>query len=94
MDIALGNVPSSALDNTDNVIFTEGELAKKVQYSDMKTDIVGNANLSTASQTAKEAINELNQDLLDSVGYGVISGGVVTAQSTPNMTVRGFSLYL
>ncbi|WP_315069607.1 pyocin knob domain-containing protein [uncultured Clostridium sp.] len=88
MGVRLGNVPTSVLNISDNIIFAEGEAPRKALYGDVKKDIVGNATLTTAAQKPNEAINELNQDLLDSVGYGVISGGVVSAQSTPNMTVQ------
>lgn len=88
MGIRIGNVPTSTLNDTDNILFAEGEAPRKAQYSEMKADIVGSATLLTNADKPKEAINELVQVLLDSVGYGVISGGVVSAQSTPNMTVQ------
>jgi hypothetical protein len=88
MGIRIGNVPTSTLNDTDNILFAEGEAPRKVQYSEMKADIIGSATLLTNADKPKEAINELVQDLLDSCGYGVISGGVVSTQSTPNMTVQ------
>ena len=87
-DIPLGSVPVSILNDTDKIIFAEGTEAKQTPYSDMKTDMLGSAVLATTAPKSKEAINELVQDLLESTGYGVVSGGVVTAQSTPNMTVQ------
>jgi hypothetical protein len=87
-DLPLGNVPVSVLDDSDNIIFTEGQYAKKIPYLDMKNDMLGSANLSTTAPTSKEAINELVQDLLEATGYGIVNGGVVSAQSTPNMTVN------
>lgn len=87
-DLPLGNVPLSILDDSDNIIFTEGQYAKKISYSDVKTDMLGSANLATTASKTKEAINELVQDLLESTGCGVVSGLAVSAQATPNMTVN------
>lgn len=87
-DVYLGNVPTSPLDDADNIIFAEGINIRKVPYGDVKKDIIGEEALKTKAPKTKEAINELVQDLLESTGYGVVSGGVVTAQSTPNMTVQ------
>ena len=87
-DLPLGNVPTSTLDDTDNLIFAEGSAARKVPYGDAKKDIVGEATLITKAQKPKEAINELANNLLESTGYGVISGLTVSAQSTANMTVN------
>lgn len=84
----IGNVPTSTLNDADNILFAEGEAPRKVQYSDMKADMLGTATLATTAPKPKEAINEINQGLLDTGGYGVISGGVVTEQSAPNMTVQ------
>ena len=88
MGLRLGNVPTSTLDGTDNIIFAEGEAPRKALYSEVKKDIVGESTLTTTAQKPLEAVNELNQDLLEATGYGVVSGGMVSAQSTPNMTVN------
>ncbi|MFT8351292.1 hypothetical protein [Clostridium saccharoperbutylacetonicum] len=88
IDTKLGDVPSSTLSDTSNVIFTDGENVRKEAYASMKADMLGTATLATNSPKIKEGINELVQDLLESTGYGVVSGGVVSSQSTPNMTAN------
>jgi hypothetical protein len=87
-DIKLGNVPNSDLSDTSNIIFTDGENVRKENYADVKADIIGSDDLLTNQKKTKASINEIVQDLLDTGGYGVINGGVVSAQSTANMTVQ------
>jgi len=87
-ELPLGNVPLSTIEDNDNIIFTEGQYAKKIAYSDVKVDMLGSANLVTKEPKTKESINEIVQDIIDTGGYGIISGGVVSAQTVPNMTVQ------
>ena len=65
MTMPLGKVPTSTLDDVDNVIFCEGDAPKKASYSDMKNDILGIGTLTTTAQTIKGAINELDADVGD-----------------------------
>jgi hypothetical protein len=83
----IGNVPESIITDDDYILYGRGEAPKKVLYSKLKSNMLGDTDLTTTAEEVKESINEINQVLLDSIGYGVINGGEVTAQSTPNMTV-------
>jgi len=88
IDVKLGDVPSSTLSDTSNFIFADGENVRKESYADVKNDMLGSANLATKAPKTKESINEMVQDILDTGGYGIISGGVVSTQIVPNMTVQ------
>lgn len=87
-DLPLGNVPTFTLSDTSNIIFANGEDVRKESYADVKADMLGSGELFTKQQKLKASTNEIVQDLLDTGGYGVISGGIVSAQATPNMTVQ------
>lgn len=63
-DLPLGNVPTSIINDVDNIIITEGELAKKVPYLDIKNDLLGTETLATGL-TIKGSINKHNTEIGD-----------------------------
>ena len=64
MGIRIGNVPTSTLNDTDNIIFAEGEAPRKTLYSEIKKDILGTETLTTTAQSVKGAINEHETDII------------------------------
>lgn len=64
-DIKLGNVPTSTINDTDNIIIAEGEAPRKVSYSSVKQGILGTETKTTTATTVNGAINELDADIGD-----------------------------
>lgn len=58
-DLPIGNVPTSTLNDTDNMIFAQGSAPKKIAYGEIKKDILGNETLATTTETIKGLINEI-----------------------------------
>ncbi|OOM17227.1 hypothetical protein CLSAB_19470 [Clostridium saccharobutylicum] len=63
----IGNVPTSTIQDTSNVIFADGEAPRKYAYGEIKKDILGSEPLYDPSLTPKGAINQINASLSENV---------------------------
>lgn len=88
MGVRGGLLPISTVSNIEAFLGTEGDATRKYPYDELKKDFVGDETLPTGKQTIRGAVAELFQNILESTGYGVVSGSPVAAQSAPNMTVN------
>lgn len=75
----IGNVPTSVLNDTDNILFAEGEAPKKQSYADIKNDILGSETLIQISKTIKGAINQHDTEIGDLTGNGITETSLALA---------------
>lgn len=78
-EIPLGSVPSSTIDDTDNIVIAEGTMAKKVPYLDVKNDLLGIEVLTQTGETIKGAINKHETKIGDLTENGITEESLALA---------------
>lgn len=89
-------VDVDTLDGTELFLVSKSGVYRKTTLEEIRnlaaditntelSELVGKA---ANAHDIKNILNSINTRFLNNTGYGIISGGVVSAQSTPNMTVN------